>query len=78
MAALDGRPAPLGISAQVWDLLACPCPAHGELVVDEDAQRVACSSCGRQYEVLDGIPVLLLDEATPASGERRVRAESGG
>jgi uncharacterized protein YbaR (Trm112 family) len=64
VAVLDGRPAPFGIAAQVWELLACPCPAHGELAADAVGQRVVCTACGRRYEVLDGIPLLLIDEAS--------------
>jgi uncharacterized protein YbaR (Trm112 family) len=68
VALLDGRPAPFGIAAQVWDLLACPCPEHAPLVPDEAAQQAVCTSCGRRFPVADGIPVLLLDEAVPGPG----------
>jgi uncharacterized protein len=41
--------------------LACPaCRARLEL----EANRVVCSGCGRVYPIREGIPVLLLDEAT--------------
>ena len=30
-------------------------------------QTLTCTECGRVYEIRDGIPVLLLDEATPAA-----------
>lgn len=61
----SGRPAPLGISADLWDLLACPCPEHATVVADEVAQRVVCTRCRTSFEVRDGIPVMLLDEAVP-------------
>ena len=67
MPEITGRPAPFGIPAEVWDLLACPCPAHAPLVADVDAGVVACTSCGRRFPVRDGIPVLLLDEALPSA-----------
>lgn len=53
---------PLGIPADVFELLACPCPDHGSLVVD--GSRLACLVCGAHFDVTDGIPVLL-----PPSGE---------
>jgi len=32
---------------------------------DPDADVLTCTSCGRSYPVVDGIPVLLLEEASP-------------
>lgn len=65
MTDLTGRPAPLGIPAEVWDLLACPCPQHAPLAADEANGRIVCTRCRTSFDVRDGIPVLLLDEATP-------------
>lgn len=66
---LSGRPAPLGVPADLWDVLACPCPAHGAVRPDEVSGRIVCTVCGRSYEVRDGIPVMLLEEAlAPAEG----------
>ena len=36
---------------------------------DPEADMLTCTSCGRQYRVDDGIPVLLLDEAIEAGPE---------
>jgi uncharacterized protein len=66
MADLSGRPAPLGVPADLWDLLACPCPEHAPVFADEDTGRVVCTRCQRSFEVRDGIPVMLIDEAVPA------------
>ena len=69
MTDLTGRPAPLGVAADLWDVLACPCPEHAAVRPDEVTGRIVCTSCGRSFEVRDGIPVMLLDEATlPAEG----------
>jgi uncharacterized protein YbaR (Trm112 family) len=50
------------------EVLACPAPDHAPLRLgtpdDPDADALTCSSCGRVYPVRDGIPVLLLDEAS--------------
>jgi uncharacterized protein YbaR (Trm112 family) len=49
------------------EVLACPAPDHAPLQLGEpghpDALSLTCSECGRIYDVRDGIPVLLLDEA---------------
>ena len=60
----SGRPAPLGVSAELWEVLACPCDAHGAVVPDLATMEVVCTVCGRRFPVRDGIPVMLLDEAT--------------
>ncbi len=57
------------LDAQLLEILACPAPDHAPLTPgapgDPDADALTCTSCGRVYPVRDGIPVLLLDEATP-------------
>lgn len=63
MTGLTGSPAPLGVPADLWDVLACPCPAHGVVRPDEASGRVVCTVCGRSFEVRDGIPVMLLDQS---------------
>ena len=54
-----------------WEVLACPSEDHAPLragtPVDPDADVLTCTACGRQFPVVDGIPVLLLDEDTPPS-----------
>ena len=60
----EDRLGPLAIPNALWDVLACPCPAHASLTVDEKAHQLVCTSCGRRFEVRDGVPVMLLDEAT--------------
>lgn len=58
------------LDPRLLEILACPSPDHAPLTVgtpdDPAAQALTCTSCGRQYPVVDGIPVLLLDEATAA------------
>ena len=62
---MPDRPAPLGISADLWDVLACPCPQHAPVEPDLAAGAVVCTRCRTSFAVLDGVPVMLLDEATP-------------
>jgi uncharacterized protein len=46
------------------DILRCPDEHHAELTYDAEAQTLTCTECRRIFPILDGIPVLLLDEAT--------------
>lgn len=68
MADSTTAPAPLGISADLWAILACPCPAHAPVTADLSTARIVCTACGRSFEVRDGIPVMLLDDATDPAG----------
>jgi uncharacterized protein YbaR (Trm112 family) len=43
-------------------ILVCPAD-HGSLTEDEARQKLVCSTCGRGYGVLDGIPIMLIEEA---------------
>lgn len=52
----------LGLDPVLLEVLACPCPAHAPLRIDELNSALVCTQCGRSFEVRDGIPVLLLDE----------------
>jgi len=45
------------------DILVCPaCKAPVVLVQDQNALK--CAQCHRVYPIRDGIPVLLIDQAT--------------
>ncbi len=62
------------LDPQLLEILACPSADHAPLTPgtpgDPDADVLTCTSCGRAFPVRDGIPVLLLDEATePARPE---------
>jgi uncharacterized protein len=57
------------LDQQLLDILACPAPHHAPLLPgtpdDPHADALTCTACGRTFPITDGIPVLLLDEATP-------------
>ena len=56
------------------EILACPCEQHAPVEPAPDgAQALLCTRCGTSFPVRDGIPVMLLDEATP--GPRGIGAE---
>jgi uncharacterized protein len=43
-------------------ILRCP-SCRAEVRVLEDDRGIACTSCGLVYPIVDGIPVMLVDEA---------------
>jgi len=57
------------LDPQLLEILACPAPHHAPLRPgtpdDPAADALTCTACGRTFQVTDGIPVLLLAEATP-------------
>ncbi len=68
------------LDPQLLEILACPCDEHAPLETGShrSSERstggtgggtdvLTCTACGRRFPVVDGIPVLLLDEALPAA-----------
>jgi hypothetical protein len=53
----------VSLDPHLLEILRCPDTHHASLAYDEAAQTLTCSECGRVFEIRDGIPVLLLDEA---------------
>lgn len=49
-----------GLSAEFLDIIVCP-DCRGSL--EPDGDELVCTSCGLAYPIVDGIPVLLVDEA---------------
>ncbi len=62
------------LDPRLLEILACPSDDHAPLrpgtPKNPDADMLTCTSCGRQYRVEDGIPVLLLDEAVEPGREQ--------
>lgn len=52
------------LSEQLLSILVCP-KCKGELEYREAESTLLCHSCKLRYEVRDGIPIMLIDEATP-------------
>jgi uncharacterized protein YbaR (Trm112 family) len=60
------------ISASLLAILACPlCKADVKLTAD--ANGLKCVSCHRVFPIRDGIPVMIIDEASVEPG-RAVKA----
>ncbi len=56
----------MSLDPQLLEILACPDTHHAPLDYDAAAQTLTCTECHRVFPIRDGIPVLLLDEATVA------------
>lgn len=53
------------ISEELMKILVCP-TCKGEVVEDGESCAIVCASCNVKYPVMDGIPVMLEDEAQSA------------
>jgi uncharacterized protein YbaR (Trm112 family) len=58
----------VSLDPQLLEILACPDTHHAPLTYDEAAETLTCTDCGRVFPIRDGLPVLLLDEATTPGG----------
>ncbi|MDQ3702732.1 MAG: Trm112 family protein [Chloroflexota bacterium] len=55
-----------GLDPTLLEILACPDDKSPVIYQKEgDAERLTCTKCGKRYPVRDGIPVMLIDEASP-------------
>ena len=50
------------LSQQLLSILVCP-KCKGELEYREAESALLCHTCKLRYEVRDGIPIMLIDEA---------------
>ncbi len=50
------------LSQELLALLVCP-KCRGDLRYDRDAERLICEACALRYPVVDGVPVMLPEEA---------------
>lgn len=51
------------VDKELLEILACP-KCKGELHVTVDGSELRCKACLLSYRIDDGIPILLIDEAT--------------
>ncbi len=68
----------MALDSELLDILACPSDDHAPLREEtRDGDDVlVCTFCLTSYPIRDGIPVLLLDDATPGPNGVGVRAAS--
>lgn len=62
----------MGLDPLLIEVLACP-QDKGPLLYFEDEERLYNPRLHRSYAVRDGIPVMLIDEATSVSDEEHER-----
>jgi len=53
------------VDEELLAIMQCP-SCTGSLAERPEPPALVCSDCGLQYPVRDGIPVMLIDEATPS------------
>jgi uncharacterized protein YbaR (Trm112 family) len=52
------------LDPQLLEILVCP-RCKGDLRYEQEPPRLLCERCRLCYEVRDGIPIMLIDEAKP-------------
>lgn len=52
------------VPPQLLAILVCP-KCKGELEYREAESSLVCHTCRLKYAIRDGIPIMLIDEATP-------------
>jgi uncharacterized protein len=52
------------LDPKLLEILVCP-KCRGELLLREEPPSLVCNNCRLVYEIRDGIPILLIDEAKP-------------
>jgi uncharacterized protein len=55
------------LDPKLLEILVCP-KCKGELELREDPPSLTCHGCRLVYEIRDGIPIMLIDEAKPLEG----------
>ena len=50
------------INKELLDILACP-QCKGPVILKEDQSGLTCKKCLLFYEIIDDIPVMLIDKA---------------
>lgn len=56
------------ISKELLDILACP-KCKGTIVLNSAEDGLICNHCQLLYEIRDGIPIMLIDEAKPLTDQ---------
>ncbi len=57
----------MSLSEDLIKILACPV-CKGDLLYEEEKNRLVCKNCKVFYEIKEGIPVLLPDSGKPLEG----------
>lgn len=57
------------IKQELLTILACP-KCKGPVRLNTEKNGLICEACKLTYEIRDGIPIMLIDEATPLTKEK--------
>lgn len=52
------------LEKELLEIIVCP-KCKGELIYEEEKNRLICKSCLLAYPIKDDIPILLIEESTP-------------
>jgi uncharacterized protein len=55
------------IHPELLEILACP-KCKGDIRLSDSQDGLICDRCRLVYEIRDGIPIMLIDEAKPLPG----------
>lgn len=71
---------PASLDPTLLALLACPSADHAplRLLQGDTGETLVCTVCASEFDVRDGIPVLLLDEGRPGPRGFGVASAPGG
>ena len=56
----------MSLDPRLLEILVCPA-CHAKVRLNDAASGLACEGCGRVYPIRDGIPVMLVEEASAPS-----------
>ena len=54
------------LKKELLDILACP-KCKGDVKLNQEENGLICENCKLLYEIRDGIPIMLIDEAKKIS-----------
>ena len=57
------------IKKELLDILASP-QCKGPVELNEQQTAIVCRACKLQYEIRDGIPIMLIDQAKPLTAQQ--------
>ncbi|GAB5045693.1 Trm112 family protein [Thermodesulfovibrio sp. TK110] len=61
----------MAIDKELLEIIVCP-KCKGDLVYEEDKERLVCKNCSVYYPVKEDIPILLIEEAIPVKKENKL------
>ena len=61
----------MSIDKELLNILACP-QCKGDIRLSKDGNGLVCEACKLLYEIREGIPVMLIDEAMKLDDPARV------